>query len=81
MRDPSYDVYIGRWNPKVPHKSIWHNPFKDGTREENIQNFREYLLKSPELMAKLPELKGKKLACWCAPKECHGDVLAELANQ
>jgi len=79
MREP-YDIYIGRWNPKVPHHSIWHNPFKDGTREENIQRFREYLLASPHLMAKLPELKGKKLACWCSPKDCHGDVLAELAN-
>lgn len=80
MRSP-YDVYIGRWNPKVPHHSIWHNPFKDGTREENIQRFRDHLLASPHLMAKLPELKGKKLACWCSPKDCHGDVLAELANQ
>ena len=29
----------------------------------------------------LPSLKNKVLACWCAPLECHGDVLLELANQ
>lgn len=80
MREP-YDVYVGRWNPKVPHHSIWHNPFKDGTREENIAMFKEYLQSRSDLLAKLPELKGRLLACWCAPKDCHADVLAELANQ
>lgn len=79
MREP-YDVYVGRWNPKVPHHSIWHNPFKDGSREQNIARFKEYLVSKPDLMVRLSELKGKKLACWCAPKDCHADVLAELAN-
>lgn len=28
------------------------------------------------------ELRGKNLACWCAPGEpCHADVLLELANR
>jgi DNA modification methylase len=27
------------------------------------------------------ELKGKVLGCWCKPLPCHGDFLAELANQ
>jgi hypothetical protein len=31
-------------------------------------------------MAALPELRGKDLACWCAPERCHGQVLLELAN-
>jgi len=31
-------------------------------------------------MAALPELRGKVLGCWCAPKACHGDVLVSLAN-
>ena len=26
------------------------------------------------------ELRGKVLGCWCSPKACHGDVLAEIAN-
>jgi hypothetical protein len=26
-------------------------------------------------MAALPELRGKVLACWCAPEPCRGDVL------
>lgn len=35
-----------------------------------------------KLLARLPELRGKDLACWCKPGEaCHADVLLELANQ
>lgn len=34
----------------------------------------------PELLALVPELRGRALACWCAPEPCHGDVLAELAD-
>lgn len=26
-------------------------------------------------------LKGKDLACWCAPERCHGDYLLKLANK
>lgn len=72
----SYDVYVGR-------PSIFGNPFeigKDGTREEVIAKYKAWIVDQPELMAKLPELKGKILACWCAPRSCHADVLLELAN-
>lgn len=71
-----YDVYIGR-------PSKWANKFiigKDGTREEVIAKHEEWLLQQPELMAALPELKDQILGCWCAPKKCHGDTLARLAN-
>ncbi len=75
-RKSSYDIYIGR-------PSKWGNPFmmggSGGTREEVIQKFRDYILSSP-LRNDLHELRGRVLGCWCAPKSCHGDVLAELAN-
>lgn len=33
------------------------------------------------ILTRLPELRGKNLACWCEPGErCHADVLLELAN-
>jgi hypothetical protein len=73
----SYDVYIGR-------PSKWGNPFKsgrDGTLEEVIEKYREYVLGNAFLMGSLPELKGKTLGCWCKPKRCHGDVLVELAEE
>ena len=34
------------------------------------------------ILTRLPELRGKNLACWCKPGQpCHADVLLELANQ
>lgn len=34
-----------------------------------------------EILAKLPKLRGKDLACWCPlDQPCHVDVLLELAN-
>lgn len=38
-------------------------------------------MSSPTLLAALPELKGKVLGCFCKPKACHGDVLADLVNK
>ena len=33
------------------------------------------------ILARLPELRGKNLACWCRPgTSCHADVLLEIAN-
>jgi hypothetical protein len=45
-----------------------------------IAKYRAWIVTQPELMAALPQLRGKDLVCWCAPAACHGDVLLELAN-
>lgn len=72
-----FDVYIGRPGP-------WGNPFeigKDGTRQEVVEKYADWIFSQPELIEKAKnELNGKVLACWCAPKLCHGDVLAEIAK-
>jgi hypothetical protein len=71
-----HHVYIGRPSP-------WGNPFvlgRDGTREQVIERYEAWLLANEELMAALPQLRGKVLGCWCAPRGCHGDVLVALAN-
>jgi Domain of unknown function (DUF4326) len=73
----AYDVYIGR-------PSKWGNPFKIGrdypTREMVIEEYTAWIQTQPELLAALPELKGKILGCWCHPLPCHGDILAKLAD-
>lgn len=72
-----FDVYIGR-------PSKWGNPFaigKDGTREEVIEKYKEWIISNPELLAQLPELDGKTLGCWCYPQKCHGEVLLELLEK
>jgi hypothetical protein len=68
-------VYVGR-------PSKWGNPYlvgRDGTREEVIQKYEEWLVQNEELMGQLEELQGKDLICWCAPEACHGDVLLKWA--
>jgi len=73
---PAGAVFIGR-----PCK--WGNPFvigRDGTRPETVAKHRAWLCDQPELMAALPELRGRDLVCFCAPAACHGDTLLALAN-
>ena len=70
---------------------------EDGTSSECVELFRHLVCgricltskASVELqvktraviLASLPELTGKHLACWCrSDRACHADVLLELAN-
>ena len=72
-----FDIYIGR-------PSKWGNPFeigKDGTREEVIEKYSEWIKTQLDLLKALPELKDKILGCWCAPLSCHGDVLIKLVKE
>lgn len=89
---PSDVVYIGRrlarggWN--LPQHPLY-NPFQidtpkkkhDGTRAEVMAKYREYLMARPDLLKLVPALRGRTLACWCAPELCHGDILAEIADR
>jgi len=71
-----FDVYIGR-------ATKWGNPFRvgaDGTREQVVRKYREWVVRRPGILRALEELRGKRLGCICAPAPCHGDVLAELAD-
>lgn len=70
---------------KVDRSSGWGNPFKvgrDGTAEECVAKFKEYV-SVPIIQSKITKcLNGKNLACWCKPGEpCHADVMLEMANQ
>lgn len=76
-----HDVYIGR-------PSIFGNPFVigvDGTRRQVIEKYRAYALSRMKADLEFAEavrsLRGKTLGCFCAPLPCHGDILAEIANQ
>ena len=72
-----HDVYIGR-------NSKWGNPYvigKDGTREQVIDKYAQWIRTQPHLMKSLGELKGKTLGCWCSPQACHGDILEHLASE
>lgn len=90
VRKEPYDVYIGRSYRNLT--GSLSNPFKidaDNDRHRVIARFTDYLLKNPTMLAELVQLKDKvssidggpiKLACWCAPDLCHGDVLCWLLD-
>jgi len=80
-------IYVGR-------PSALGNPFvigRDGTREEVIAKYKEWLIaQPPESPAKrnlqhLRDLVKDRgaliLSCWCAPLPCHADVIAEMLRE
>src|SRR4051812_27107998 len=80
-RGEACDLYIGR--PGKGQDGVWGNPFvigRDGDRATVIAKYERWLQTQPQLLARLPELKGKRLGCFCHPAPCHGDVLARLAD-
>ena len=68
---------------RVDRKSDWGNPFvigRDGTRVQVIAKYSRWLRSQPQLLSRLPEIRGKDLACHCAPLPCHAEILLRLAN-
>jgi len=67
------------------------NPYKteeaggNYTREESIKEFKkafyQRLQESAMFRRHVHALQGKKLVCYCKPKSCHGDVIAEYLNE
>lgn len=61
-----------------------------GNREEAVKAFEQWILGTgyqniePErrqwILDNLDKLKGKDLVCFCAPKQCHGDILIKFSN-
>jgi hypothetical protein len=87
--DP-FDVYIGRpsvWGNPFSHKQGTLAEFKVSTAQEAVARYREWIISQPHLLGRArKELRGKVLGCWCKTKKepeapCHGDVLAEIANE
>jgi hypothetical protein len=78
-----FDVYIGRAGKGLD--GYFGNPFKEQSRSKSVILFREYALQriesDSEFRERVKELHGKTLGCFCKPKLCHGDVLAEIADR
>lgn len=74
---PEDAVYVGR-------PSKWGNPFsigRDGTREQVLRDFRDWLPTQPHLIEQAKvELRGKDLVCFCAPLDCHARDWLRVAN-
>ena len=69
---------------RVDRGTDWGNPFiMDGERERDrvcdlYEQYAKWRLTIDPLW--LEPLRGKDLACWCAPKRCHAETLRRLAN-
>lgn len=60
------------------------------TRQDTIEAYRNWLMGTDHqeweparrewILARLKDLAGLRLGCFCKPKNCHADVLAELAD-
>lgn len=82
--NPDY-VYIGR-----PGKGLdgpWGNPFvlpPGAARGQTLEQYEQYLNvrleTEPDFVKEVAALKGKFLVCFCAPKPCHGHILAKYAD-
>lgn len=79
-RKPANTVVVAR-----PGK--WGNHIVVGedveTAEEAVELFQGICVGNPGFLAMVKkELRGKNLACWCAPGQpCHADVLLRWANE
>jgi hypothetical protein len=70
---------------------VWGNPFSHlpgslaefkVAYDEVLPRYEAWLRAQPQLVERARmELRGKRLGCWCAPKPCHGDILARIANE
>ena len=78
------DVYIG---PKVNNtswsleESEWMNPFSFFGDKPSLANraYREHIEHNDLLLSKLPNLRGKRLGCFCNnTRLCHGQVLVDM---
>ena len=74
--------------PSSPTPQRLAHPLQQGLQarpyslREAIDLFHyDLVVKRPDLMPRLPELRGKTLACWCKPGPCHGDAIAQLADR
>lgn len=64
------------------------NPFRmenEISREDAVQKFQKYFTerieKDSEFRRRVLALKGRRLGCFCKPKACHGDVIADWLNK
>jgi len=82
-------MQIGNKNQRQLQQRIhvdchWGNPFKvehSSLKSKRIKSYQHWLLCQPSLVSRArAELRGKVLACWCAPHWCHGHTLAAVAN-
>lgn len=89
---PFTSTYVGRKTPELPGSPL-ANPFRlddEADRERVIRAYRHWLwgylvIGTPQhnevvrILRLSLKPEGVALACWCAPKACHAQVIREAA--
>lgn len=73
---------------KIDRSTRWGNPFtvtESHDRAAVLQEYEDWLRRAESkdalwVLGNVGMLKDKILGCWCAPLDCHGEVLARLAD-
>lgn len=77
--NPFSPLYISKASVKVNSRDEAIDNFEKWIRGEAFNDVeperRKWILKNLHL------LKNKHLACWCAPKRCHGDIYLKLLKE
>lgn len=80
-------VYIGRgsiWGNPYSHKEGTKALFKVGSVAEAIASYRRHLwrqINAGEITIQmLKTLDGKRLACYCVPNPCHGNIIKQAVQ-
>lgn len=72
---------------RIDRGTVFGNYFregKDGTREEVIEKYKKVFYSSAKdwlrfrVLQEIP--RGSRLGCHCAPKPCHGQVIADFID-
>lgn len=89
---PEGVIYIGRAVARVGlPKSRWANPYRVGDEYTDWSGWTSAIVEGEPIRLYrgwlngrlhddptfLDPLRGMALACWCAPKPCHGDVIVD----
>ncbi|GAA2348995.1 hypothetical protein GCM10009854_28210 [Saccharopolyspora halophila] len=79
-------TYVGHSGPRHSWPaSDFASPFVTEAKKDRqamVQHYEQWLDEKPELLARIRtgELTGRALGCWCAPEQCHAQVLARRAD-
>lgn len=67
---------------RIDRLTYWGNPYKIGRDGDRGMVLALYEARALGLLTGEPRyfdlLRGKRLACWCAPLPCHGDIIVRL---
>lgn len=81
----AYDVYMGRAGKGKD--GYFGNPFRLDDESKRLDVLLQYerwfydrLERDEEFKRRVHALKGKTLGCFCKPKSCHVDIIADYLN-